>query len=52
MLYLSGHLWEYLMEIPGQSTKLNVYQSVFIPKLPNLMTTEYIAIAGTSLLAS
>ena len=33
-------LWEYLMAIPGQSAKLNVHQSVFVAKSPNLMPAE------------
>ena len=28
------------MAIPGQSAKLNVRQSVFVAKLPNLMSAE------------
>ena len=33
-------LWEYLMTIPGKSTKLNIYLSVFVAKSPNLMSAE------------
>ena len=36
MLFLRGH-W---LVIPGQSTKLNVHQSVIVAKSPNLMSAK------------